>query len=261
MNSKVQISCTIVTYNEDPLVLSKAIESFLSTPISKKLFIVDNSPSNSLRRLCSHQDVEYIHSKKNIGFARGNNSVKNKIKNLSDYHLVLNPDVHFNQNVIPKLITELNKLNEVALLTPKIIFPNQKKQYNVRKYPSFFNLVYRKLNIFKHKVANNEYRNLNLDESFFPDVIHGCFMLFKTDDYIKIGGFDERYFLYMEDVDICKKIDLIGKKKLYYPEVTITHVLKQGSSKSIKLFLYHLSSAIKYFVKWNIFPPKNKVNS
>ena len=54
----------------------------------------------------------------------------------------------------------------------------------------------------------------------------------------------------MEDVDICRKIDALGKKKLYYPREEITHVLKQGSSKSINLFFRHISSAIKYFLKW-----------
>ena len=70
------------------------------------------------------------------------------------------------------------------------------------------------------------------------------------EDFIALNGFDERYFLYMEDVDICKKIDLLGKKKLYYPQEQIIHILKQGSLKNANLFFSHLSSAIKYFLKW-----------
>ena len=54
----------------------------------------------------------------------------------------------------------------------------------------------------------------------------------------------------MEDIDICRKIDDIGKKKLYFPKLEIVHILKQGSSKDIKLFFKHTSSAIKYFLKW-----------
>ena len=56
----------------------------------------------------------------------------------------------------------------------------------------------------------------------------------------------------MEDVDICKKIDALEKKKLYYPKEEIIHVLKQGSSKNLKLFFRHTSSAKKYFLKWGI---------
>jgi hypothetical protein len=75
-------------------------------------------------------------------------------------------------------------------------------------------------------------------------------MLFKTDDFIKIGGFDKRYFLYMEDVDICRKIDAIGKKKMYFPNEQITHILKKESSKNVRLFFIHLISSIRYFKKW-----------
>ena len=71
--------------------------------------------------------------------------------------------------------------------------------------------------------------DINLKSSFFADCITGCFHLYKTDDFIELNGFDERYFLYMEDVDICRKIEKLDKKKLYYPKEEITHVLKQGS--------------------------------
>jgi hypothetical protein len=90
----------------------------------------------------------------------------------------------------------------------------------------------------------------NLEKSFYPDFIHGCFMLFKTKDFKNIEGFDERYFLYLEDADLCRKIDAVGKKKLYYPNIEITHQHQRGSTKNIKLFFYHLSSAFKYFLKW-----------
>jgi len=77
-------------------------------------------------------------------------------------------------------------------------------------------------------------------------------MLFRTQDFINLKGFDERYFLYMEDADICRRIDIIGKKMLYFPEVEIVHQYQKGSSTNVKLFFYHLNSAIKYFLKWGI---------
>ena len=77
-------------------------------------------------------------------------------------------------------------------------------------------------------------------------------MFFKTNDFIELGGFNERYFLYMEDADICREIDKLGKKKLFFPSVEITHLYQKGSSNNIKLFSYHISSAIKYFLKWGL---------
>ncbi|MDC3345115.1 galactosyltransferase-related protein, partial [Flavobacteriaceae bacterium] len=83
-----------------------------------------------------------------------------------------------------------------------------------------------------------------------PDFVQGSFMLFKTEDLLRLNGFDNRFFMYMEDVDICKRIDQLGKKKLFYPKVEIIHTHRKGSSKSIKLFIIHISSIIKYFMKW-----------
>ena len=65
-----------------------------------------------------------------------------------------------------------------------------------------------------------------------------------------MNGFDNRFFMYMEDVDICRRIDQLGKKKLFYPKVEIIHTHRKDSSKSIKLFIIHISSIIKYFMKW-----------
>lgn len=252
MKKKIDISATIVLYNQDIEEVTKAITSFLETPFYRKqLFLVDNSPVKSTA-LHNYPDprVTYIFNNQNLGFAKANNLIIPQIANTSSYHLILNPDTQFEPTVISKLINELKKDKELALIAPAVKFPDGKHQYNVRKYPTFFDLVIRKLKIFKKRIHNHEYRNINLSKPLYPEAIHGCFMLFKTEDFITIKGFDERYFLYMEDIDICKKIDALGKKKRYYPEVVITHALKKGSSKNNKLFLYHLSSAVKYFLKW-----------
>lgn len=251
MNNNIEITACIVLYNENINDLENAVNSFLNiSNFTKHLFLVDNSPQlNIPLSLKKHPDITYIFNNKNLGFAKAQNIVSDKIKN-SKYHLVLNPDVTFEPKIIQHLVEKLRSESNLAMITPKIQFPNGKHQYNVRKYPTFFDLIIRKLNIYKSRVYDQEYRNKDLDKPFFPEAIHGCFMLFKTEDFIALNGFDERYFLYMEDIDICKKVDQIGKEKLYYPKVKVSHVLKQGSSKNIKLFLYHLSSAFKYFVKW-----------
>lgn len=249
-NTKINISATIVLYKEDKITLQKTIDSFLATPLSKKLFLIDNSPTNNLSSLANHPDIAYFFIGENIGFGAAHNYVIKKIKKHSDFHLVLNPDVTFKENTITDLISEIKKQERVSMIAPKVVFPNNAHQYTARKYPSFFDLIIRRLKILDKRIYEQEYRNKDLSKPFFVEYLTGCFQLYKTADFVALNGFDERYFLYMEDVDICKKIDETGKKKLYYPAVTITHVLKQGSSKNLKLFFYHLSSAIKYFFKW-----------
>ena len=184
----------------------------------------------------------------NKGFGKAHNLVLNKIN--SDFHLILNPDVEFQSNVISNLIKVLLNEPKVSFITPKVLYPNKEIQFVCRKHPTFFDLINRKLKISKKNIRKNEYQDQDLEHPFYPDFIHGCFMLFKTEDFKRLKGFDERYFLYMEDADMCRKIDDIGKKKLFYPKIEITHQHQKGSSKSVKLFLFHLSSAFKYFLKW-----------
>ena len=252
MNREFKITATIVLYKEHIETLTKTVNSFLLSPLKKKLFLVDNSPTNLLEKHFKSSEIAYIFVGKNIGFGKAHNLIINKIKDLSEYHLVLNPDVEFDKNTISILISNFQNAKEIAMISPKVVYPNKENQYTCRAYPTIFDLINRRLHIFPKQLFNKEYRNLDLTQPFYPDFIHGCFMLFKTQEFVKLKGFDERYFLYMEDVDMCKKIDEIGKKKLYFPEVTITHQHQKESSKKIRLLIHHISSAIKYFLKWGV---------
>lgn len=242
------ITASIVLYNENIEILQKTVHSFLKTPIKKKLYLIDNSSTDLLENHFKHSDIEYIFVGKNIGFGKAHNIVLDKVN--SSFHLILNPDVTFSPDIISTLINKLKSNSEVSFITPKIVYPNNEKQFVCRKHLTLFDLINRKLKVSKNQLLKNEYRYQDLEKPFYPDFIHGCFMLFKTEDFKLLKGFDERYFLYMEDADLCRKIDEIGKKKYYCPKVEITHQHKKGSSKSIKLFFRHTSSAVKYFLKW-----------
>jgi GT2 family glycosyltransferase len=252
--NKLDITASIVLYNEDLNELTKTVDCFLNIPLSKKLFLIDNTPNKQFKDVFNQNEIEYYAVGKNIGFGAGHNTVLNKIKDFSNYHLVLNPDVFFKTEIISNLIAQLETDKEIAMIAPKVLFPDGKYQHSCRRYPSVYELLARRFALlkplFNSVIFKGTYKDKNLNKPFFAEYITGCFHLYKTTDFFNLKGFDERYFLYMEDVDICKKIDNLGKKKLYYPEEEIVHVLKQGSSKKINLFFRHSSSAIKYFLKW-----------
>ncbi|WP_165731743.1 glycosyltransferase [Polaribacter sp. 20A6] len=254
MREKLDISVSIVLYNENLEELTKTINCFLSIPLKKKLYLIDNTPQKYFNDVFNQNEIEYVAIGKNIGFGSGHNRILDKINETSKFHLILNPDVLFNLGVISNLIKELENNKDVAMIAPKVLFPNGKHQYSCRRYPSVSELIARRFTLlkpmFKAVIFKGEYRERDLEIPFFAEYITGCFQLYRTEDFIALNGFDERYFLYMEDVDICKKIDLLEKKKLYFPQEQIIHVLKQGSSKSLELFLRHTSSAFKYFHKW-----------
>ena len=93
MKNKFDITTSIVLYKEDLNELSRTIDCFLKTPLKKKLFLIDNTPTKEFEGVFRHKEIEYIPVGKNIGFGPGHNLVLSRIKNQSNYHLILNPDV------------------------------------------------------------------------------------------------------------------------------------------------------------------------
>ena len=254
MTSTTYLTASLVIYNNDFVFLRKTIKSFLAINCNKKLFLIDNSKSAKLKGEFDHPEIEYIFSGKNLGFGRGHNSIINRIPKKSSHHLILNPDVWFESSIIKKLIAIIDGDPNIAVIAPKILYANGDHQYSCRRYPTLFELFIRRFHLlkkmFKRTYERGIYADLDIKKSFNPDCLHGCFLLFKTKDFIRIKGFDERYFLYMEDIDICKKIDTIGKKKLYYPNEQIFHALNQESRRNLKAFIYHIKSIFQYFYKW-----------
>ena len=250
MLSDKNITASIVIYKENFKVLEKAMDSFLGSTLSKKLYIIDNSPSNVFKNKIQNDSVEYIYSDKNIGFGKGHNSILPKLTIENKYHLILNPDVSFDPEILEKLVLKMESSESLSMIAPRVLNTNNELLHTARRYPSLFELIFRFLGVFKKFTTTGEYKNQNHKKSFSPDFVQGSFMLFKTEDLLRLNGFDNRFFMYMEDVDICKRIDQLGKKKLFYPKVEIIHTHRKGSSKSIKLFIIHISSIIKYFMKW-----------
>jgi len=250
MQEEKHITASIVVYKENLKVLENAIDSFLGSPLSKKLYIIDNSPSNEFKNKIQNDSVEYIYSNKNVGFGKGHNSILHKLTSENKYHLILNPDVRFHPEILEKLVLKMESNESFSMIAPRVLNSNNELLHTARRYPSLFELIFRFLGIFKKFTIRGEYKNQNHKKSFSPDFVQGSFMLFKTEDLLRLEGFDERYFMYMEDVDICRKIDLSGKRKLYFPATEIIHTHRKGSSKEFRLFFIHISSIIKYFIKW-----------
>ena len=250
MREEKHITASIVVYKEDPAQLQKIIDAFLEHTSSRKIYIVDNSPTAFLKEKIYGDRMVYLFSGSNLGFGKGHNTIIDRIKDQSDYHLILNPDIFFRSIILEKLIDQLQKDTQLSVIAPKVCYPSGELQYTARKFPTILELFCRFFNLYKIYTDKKEYKDEEITAPFFPDFIQGCFMLFKTKDFIELKGFDERYFMYMEDVDICRKIDLSGKRKLYFPAAEIIHSHRKGSSKELRLFCIHISSIIKYFMKW-----------
>lgn len=245
------VTASIVLFRNDPKVLLKAIRSFLNTRLRVKLYLIDNSPSDSLRNISADERCTYVYNQRNLGFGKAHNIALRFSVHESRYHLILNPDVFFEPGVLEHLICYMDKHTDVGQLMPKILYPDGRIQYSGKLLPTPFDLIARRLFQKFTERRNNLYE---LRESGYDRIMNvphhlGCFMFVRTEILSKVGFFDERFFMYMEDTDLTRRI-FRSYKTLYYPMVSVYHHYERGSQKKFRLMYYHIRSSFYYFNKW-----------
>jgi GT2 family glycosyltransferase len=250
-----QVTASIVVYKNDPREVVAAIRSVLDAPLSSKCTVVDNSPSPDLQQCVLENGAQYIFAGTNRGFGAGHNLAVKADGDLSEYHLVLNPDVYFAPETLKALYLFMKDAPAVGLTMPRILYPDGTDQNLCKQLPSPIDLISRRFlgglgrYLFAARLSRYELRHLDLRVAREIPCLSGCFMLIRSKIFDEVGFFDERYFMYMEDVDLCRKIGL-KYKTVFYPQVSVTHGYTKGSYRDPKLLKYHLQSALKYFLKW-----------
>ena len=254
---KYDITGSVVIYNELKSNIYNVCKDFFDTSLHVKLYVIDNSPLEKNRTIIEsiNKDIVYIFTDYNMGFSAAHNLAINRSAGMSNYHVVLNPDIRFDADVLSSLSEYMGKNIEIALSMPKILYQNGDIQYLCKRDPTPFILIVRRFlpsflkYFFRTKLAYYEMRDHNYEKQMYPETISGCFMFFRSTVLKKVGGFDERYFMYMEDVDLCREI---RKNYMisYNPICTVTHQYSKGSYRKYKLLGYHINSALRYFHKW-----------
>ena len=232
------------------------------------IYIVDQSPIPI--KLPDHYLFGKLHIilNKNIGFGGGHNIVLNLVSKTSDFHFILNPDVYFEPNMLAQMVMRIENDSKVGLLIPKVLSPDGSLQFSCRLLPSPLNLFIRRFHfLFSKSVLNRmnnryELRDAKYDEEMNPPVLSGCFLLLRMSIGDTINFFDQRFFMYLEDVDFCRRVHSISET-LYYPKAIVYHEHAKSSFKNTGMLVHHVASAIKYFNKWGWFfdNDRNKLNN
>jgi GT2 family glycosyltransferase len=256
----MDITCSIVTYQDEPEVVRQAIDSFQRVKASKRLFVIDNSPNENLKAFLKPDadEIVYIKTEKNLGFGKAHNIALRRAVDESKYHLVLNPDVSFAEGTLEKLIDYLERNPAVGLVIPKVLDSQSFIQYACRRLPTPWVLIIRRMRsefltkLFDRPLSRYNMRDKDYALSFEAPSLSGCFMLIRTAALQKVGYFDERFFLYMEDVDLTRRIHQHFKTG-YFPDAQILHIHARKSYEWNYQLIIHIKSAIKYFNKWGWF--------
>lgn len=250
------VSGCIVTYNNKDKI-EKTISSVLEQTkgVNFELFVVDNNSTDGTPDFIEERfpEVNVIRSQRNNGFGAGHNMVIPFLN--SKYHVVINPDIILKSDVITELCSYADKHDDVGLLSPQIRFEDGRIQQLGKRNPTVRYLG----SHWFHKGDEPsktmiEYCMLDkpTDEPFEITNATGCFMFFRTAVFKKLGGFDERFFMYLEDCDIARRVSK-EYKALHYPMADVYHLWERGSKRNKKLLKIHIESIIKYFLKWGFF--------
>jgi len=254
---KYQITASIVAYQSEPLEIIEAARSFLQSSIKDSLLIIiDHSANDSLRvhfEISEH--VQYFHHPENRGFGAGHNIAIRKIWNDSPFHLILNPDVSFEQVVLSTLVEYMQVNPATALVMPKIVDNKGNLQYLAKLIPHPADLLFKRF--LPKAIANSRLQKFQLKFTDYQQPMNvpylsGCFMLLRTAALHTVGLFDERFFMYPEDMDLTRRLH-DQYDTMYYPYVQIVHRHEASSYKSFKMFTIHLFNLVKYFNKWGWF--------
>jgi len=258
-----QLNASIVLYHNKKDQLIKAIKSFLDTDLKVKLYLVDNSTNDDLKELTQlDARIEYIFNNANLGYGRAHNiAIRKSIEDGVSYHLVLNPDVYFERGVLEKLYEYMEENKDIGNIMPKVLYPNGDIQYLCKLLPTPVDLIFRRfIPIKKWQEKRNERYELRwtgYDKIMNVPYLSGCFMFLRCSILEEVGLFDENIFMYLEDVDLNRRIHSTYKT-IFFPKVDIFHEYTKGSYKSKKLLMEHIKSAIYYFNKWGWFFDKER---
>ena len=247
-----KIFASIVLYKHSYADLEATLDSLFAVSSIAKVILVDNDTSDWAATF-QHSKVIYEKSAGNFGFGYGHNIAIRKYAPKSDYFLICNPDIYFDVDQFAQLLDFAQSRPE-GLFLPKIVYDTGEDQHGARLLPTPFNLFARRFSSTFAKKLDRQYllKDYSLNQPYFVPYLSGCFMLFDSCKLLELDGFDERFFMYMEDVDLSRRCaDRFGA--IYYPIVEVTHVHEQASYKNKKLFKAHLKSAVQYFNKWGWF--------
>jgi GT2 family glycosyltransferase len=237
-NSNVLISVIVVNYKV-PLSLRQSLRSLRESENVNaiEVIVVDNaSEDGSAAAICAEfPEVKWIQLKTNIGFGKACNvGARNAA---GEYLLFLNPDTIVSHRTLSMACAFMQERADVGMLGPKILNPDGTLQPGCRRgFPTpesamfhFFGLS----RLFPKSLRFGHYHLtwLDPDESSEVDAISGSFMFMRRTLFEKLGGFDERFFMYGEDIDLCRRVHEAGFKVWYFPPIQIIHLKGRSSAR------------------------------
>jgi len=258
-----ELSISVVLYKNNVHQLEQLVTSISKTNLSYKIYFIDNSPSDgirsSLKEITKKQHAEYIFTGRNIGYGAAHNIALEQAVGQNKYHLVLNPDITFDKGVLEDMYRFMEANKDVGQAIAKVLYPDGSLQYVCKLIPTPFNLFFRMFPVPLLKKYNQKFelRFSGYNKIMNVPYLHGCFMFLRCSALKEVGLFDERFFMYPEDIDLTRRMHK-KYQTVFYPNVQVYHEHSKLSFKNTRMFVIHLYNLVKYFNKWGWFFDKER---
>ena len=272
------LNVSIVLYQPEWEQVKKLCQELAQATSVRNIYLVDNSLISSeesakeitkeiAKEMAREMTkgivrVKYIWNEgKNLGYGRGHNiAIRESIWLKTKYHLVMNADVWVKATDIDRLHAFMENNELVGSVMPKVVYPDGRLQYLCKLLPTPWDVFARRFLPMKWTKKRNERYELRMsgyDKIMNVPYLSGCFMLLRTAAVLQARLFDERYFMYPEDMDLTRTIHR-DWLTLFVPDVTIVHDHAQASYHSWRMTWIHIVNMCRYFHKWGWFCDKER---
>ena len=242
---------SIVSHGHDKFIINNSEFSRLAKRNDITVIVLDNIQNSTLKDHCLKNRIDYLFNEAPLGFGANNNTVfKHCVSKHSmldtDYFIVLNPDVILSENEFENLV-QFTDDHEPTFFTINLFLDKDFKEFDpgIRYFPNV-------MSYFKSFFLNLGY---SYDKSIIykpktVDWASASFLGFKSSFYQKLNGFDEGFFMYCEDIDICARAKADGTALTFIPSIKAVHIAqKENWNIFSKHFWWHLKSILRYFRK------------
>ena len=240
------------------------VRELLRVKSLRKIYLLDNTESTfrkaetaaqkeTLAKQFGTEKLRYMAMEANLGYGKAHNvALRESAYYRTDLHLVMNSDIQVKAEDIDAMHDWMLAHPEVGQLMPKVINSDGSQQYLAKRLPAPIDVFGRRfLPAWMIAKRNKRYelRDLDLSRPVNAPYLSGCFMLLRTTAAVEAGLFDERFFMYPEDIDLTRRIHR-NYLTLYYPQWTIVHAHEKASFKNKHMLRIHIQNMCRYFNKW-----------
>lgn len=255
------LNVSIVLYRPDWEQVSALTHALLQSQRVNRVYWIDNSPRAAEQLPLQSERIQYQHNPTNLGYGAAHNiAIRESIYDNIPFHLVINPDIILDAKELDRMLDFVSQNPLVGSLMPKVTYPNGQLQYLCKLLPTPLDVFGRRFLPSSWIAQRNhqyEMRASGYDKIMNIPYLSGCFMLLRTEAVKQARLFDERFFMYPEDMDLTRRIHR-NYLTVYFPHATIIHNHEKASYKSLKMLWIHMVNMCRYFNKWGWFRDKER---